>query len=130
MPKINRSTPKVMMVKFYKQKYRCWGAYESRDRPRCSRGVLARRFNPSQDLHTRQRQGGGRNGGCWGEGWGARMLVPTGSYQSTAHPLFSKKSSQASLRSRLGRRSSGSRCSLVTGSVLERLRCSRMLDLS
>lgn len=100
---------------FYKQ--RClWGAYHGR-----GRGVFFQRFKPDQVLHTRQRQG---------VGWRARVLKPSGSYQSTAHPLFSKKSSQASRRSRLGRSSEGSRCSLVTGSVLERLRCSRMLALS
>lgn len=110
----------MIRVVFYKQE--CgWDAYDGRRSPLSGRVVFARRFRPSQVRHTTQRQG---------EGWGAQVLASRGSYQSTAHPLFSKKSSQASLRSRLGRRSEGSRCSLVTGSVLERLRCSRMLALS
>lgn len=110
----------MIKVVLYEQK--CgWNAYDGRPSPPSGRAVFARRFKPNQVLHTTQRQG---------EGWGARVLASRGSYQSTAHPLLSKKSSQASLRSRLGRRSEGSRCSLVTGSVLERLRCSRMLALS
>lgn len=110
----------MAIVVFYKQECR-WSACNSRGDPLCFRGIFVRRFNPDQVLHTRQRQG---------VGLGARVLKSSGSYQSTAHPLFSKKSSQASLKSRLGRSSDGSRCSLVTGSVLDRLRCSRMLALS